>query len=307
MIRKTAIAMLLAAAGANAQALTAGDIAFTSFNADEDGLSFVTFATIAPNTQIYFSDNEWTGSAFNTGESYNVWNSGTNAIAAGSVVRLLAYDKTTLAASVGSLARVSVSGSSNWGIANSNETIYAYLGTNASAPTTFLARGGQQAIVNFLANQATGGTRPTTFDLFTHASVSSLTAPGGGNFSTPGLNSAYEITMIMGFGERVTFAAQLPNDAGLAMFETTPGGVLSDGSPAFFEMFVSPVNANQLSGSGFGDGIRVLSASLISSSSTGSSAVRPPAPAAAPRAAIARRPSVGENAMAKYVYPLGTW
>jgi hypothetical protein len=31
-----------------------------------------------------------------------------------------------------------VSGSSNWGIANSNETVYAYLGTSATAPTTFL-------------------------------------------------------------------------------------------------------------------------------------------------------------------------
>lgn len=140
MIRKTALALLLAAAGINAHAaLSAGDIAFTSFNADEDGLSFVTFTGMAANTSIYFSDNEWTGAAFNTGESYSLWNSGATSIAAGTVIRLSAYDKTTAGASLGSLSRVTVSGSANWGIANSTETIYAYVGASATAPTTFLS------------------------------------------------------------------------------------------------------------------------------------------------------------------------
>ncbi|MDE1546596.1 PEP-CTERM sorting domain-containing protein [Dechloromonas agitata] len=140
MIRKTAFALFLAAAGVNAHAaLSAGDIAFTAFNADEDGLSFVALASIEANTAIYFSDNEWNGSAFNTGESYNKWSSGSTAIAAGTIVRLSAYDKTTLSASVGTLTRETVSGSTNWGIANANETIYAYLGSNAATPTTFLA------------------------------------------------------------------------------------------------------------------------------------------------------------------------
>lgn len=131
------IAALLLSSQANA-ALNAGDIMFTAFNADEDGLSFVTFVDIAANTTIYFSDNEWTGSAFNTGESYNQWVS-SNVVAAGTVVRFSAYDKTSLAASTGVLSRVTVSGNSNWGIANSNETIYAYLGSGATAPTTFLS------------------------------------------------------------------------------------------------------------------------------------------------------------------------
>lgn len=138
MLRKSALTLLLAAAAINANAaISTGDIAFTSFNADEDGLSFVTFSNIEAGTTIYFSDNEWTGSAFNTGESYNQWNSGASTIAAGTVIRFSAYDKATLAASSGTLSRVSVSGSSNWGIANSKETIYAYLGS-ATAPTTFL-------------------------------------------------------------------------------------------------------------------------------------------------------------------------
>ncbi|WP_018412742.1 PEP-CTERM sorting domain-containing protein [Methyloversatilis thermotolerans] len=140
MFRHTALALVLASLGFSAHAaLSAGDIALTSFNADEDGLSFVALADIDANTTIYFSDNEWNGSAFNTGESYNQWSSGSSVIAAGTVVRLSAYDKTSLSASVGTLSRVSVSGSSNWGIANSNETVYAYLGTSATAPTSFLA------------------------------------------------------------------------------------------------------------------------------------------------------------------------
>lgn len=131
-----ALAALVAAGSANA--MVAGDIMFTAFNADEDGLAFVTFVDMAANTTIYFADNEWNGSAFNSGESYNVWNSGASVIAAGTVVRFSAYDKPTLSASHGTLARETVSGNTNWGIANSNETVYAYLGTSATAPTTFL-------------------------------------------------------------------------------------------------------------------------------------------------------------------------
>jgi len=162
MIRKTLLAVLLAASGVSAHAaLNTGDIAFTSFNADEDGLSFVALTNIAANTNIYFSDNEFVSGAFNTGESFNQWNSGSSAIAAGSVVRFSAYDKTTLSSSVGTLSRVTVSGSSNWGIANSNETIYAYLGTAATTPTTFLS-----AITNgsFTSNGPLDGTGLTEGD-----------------------------------------------------------------------------------------------------------------------------------------------
>lgn len=131
------IAALLLSTQANA-ALNAGDIMFTSFNADEDGLSFVTFVDIAANTTIYFSDNEWTGSAFNTGESYNQWIS-SSVVTAGSVVRFSAYDKTSLSASTGVLSRATVSGNSNWGLSNSGETVYAYLGNSATSATTFLS------------------------------------------------------------------------------------------------------------------------------------------------------------------------
>jgi hypothetical protein len=39
-------------------AFTQGDIAFISFNADEDSWSIVTFVDIDPNTIIYFTDVE---------------------------------------------------------------------------------------------------------------------------------------------------------------------------------------------------------------------------------------------------------
>ncbi|MFN6464904.1 MAG: putative Ig domain-containing protein [Nostoc sp. DedVER02] len=122
-------------------ALTQGDIAFISFNADEDGWSIVTFVDIDPNTIIYFTDNEATSlTAFNTGESYFQWNSGVNTITAGTVIRFSAIDNATnLAASIGSFNRVSVSGSSNYGLSATNETIYAYLGSSADSPTVFLS------------------------------------------------------------------------------------------------------------------------------------------------------------------------
>ncbi|MEA5601280.1 choice-of-anchor I family protein [Nostoc sp. UHCC 0252] len=122
-------------------ALTQGDIAFISFNADEDGWSIVTFVDIDPNTIIYFTDNEASSlTTFNTGESYFQWNSGANTITAGTVIRFSAIDNATnLAASIGAFSRVSVSGSSNYGLSATNETIYAYLGTSADSPTVFLS------------------------------------------------------------------------------------------------------------------------------------------------------------------------
>lgn len=143
---KHALALAAALVAFNAQALTAGDMAFTAFNADEDGFALVALTDLAADTTVYFTDNEWnglalgSGGAFNTGESYSVWHTGGLTISAGTVIRFSAVDnKTNMAASVGSFSRETVSGNSNWGLANSGETLYAYLGTNASTPTAFLA------------------------------------------------------------------------------------------------------------------------------------------------------------------------
>lgn len=142
MFRNTIVSALLLVAGANAQAaLTTGDIAFTSFNADEDGFSLVAFVDIGANTTIHFNDNEWNGNAigaggaFNSGEGVLSWNSGAAPILAGTVIRFSKYDQASRSASVGSLFGA---GGDN-GINASNETIYALLGSNANKPTAFLA------------------------------------------------------------------------------------------------------------------------------------------------------------------------
>lgn len=135
--------LALAAAAAfiaPAQALSTGDIAFTSFNADEDSWAVATFVDIAANTNIYFSDNEWNGSAFNdTNEHTLVWNTGAGTLSAGSVVVFTEIDGTpdVISASTGTLS-LAGSGGTNLGFAKSNETVYAYIGTDATTPTTFL-------------------------------------------------------------------------------------------------------------------------------------------------------------------------
>lgn len=140
-------------------ALTQGDIAFTSFNADEDGWSIVTFVDIAPNTIIYFSDNEATSlTSFNTGESYFQWNSGANTITAGNVIRFSAIDNASnLAASIGTFSRVTVSGSSNYGLSASGETVYAYLGNSPTSPTVFLTAVSSEGTTNLTPAGLTNG------------------------------------------------------------------------------------------------------------------------------------------------------
>lgn len=140
-MNKTLLALAAAALtlNAHAQLTSAGDLMFTSFNADEDGFAMVALADISANTKVYFSDNEWGGSAFNSGESYSSWVSGAATIAAGTVIRFSKVDSTTPGASIGTFSRETVSGNTNWGISTSEDTIYAYLGTSATAPTLFLS------------------------------------------------------------------------------------------------------------------------------------------------------------------------
>lgn len=111
-------------------ALGLGSIAFTGFNADgNDDLAFVALETIAAGTVVYFNDQEWQGSAFNTGEGQVTWTA-TADIAAGTVVTINSFSSAPTS-NFGS-----VSGSS--GLGSDGEAVYAYIGA-AFAPTAFLA------------------------------------------------------------------------------------------------------------------------------------------------------------------------
>jgi hypothetical protein len=140
MKRACVLAALLAATGYSQAALQPGDIAFTAFNADEDGFAIVALRDIAPFTAVYFSDNEWNGGAagggFNTGEGTYAWTTGAGAIAAGTVVRFSDIDTATRAASVGAFGQV-LSGLP--GFAATGDTLFAYTGDSASLPGALIA------------------------------------------------------------------------------------------------------------------------------------------------------------------------
>lgn len=131
------LAAVFSVANANANALTAGDIAFTSYNADEDGWALVALTDIAANTTIFFSDNEYSNTGWiDTNESALQWQTGASNIAAGTVVRFSKIDSAARAATFGSLVNGNLG--SNFGFSASAETVYAYLGTDAATPTQFL-------------------------------------------------------------------------------------------------------------------------------------------------------------------------
>ncbi len=129
-MKKSLLVLALAGLSVQAHALTTGDIAFTSFNADEDGWSIVTFVDIAANTTIFFRDDEWNGSSFNSGEGLHTWSSGAADIDAGSVIRFSKVDQASRSASIGSL-----SSTGDTGLNATSESIYAYLGTDINTPT----------------------------------------------------------------------------------------------------------------------------------------------------------------------------
>jgi hypothetical protein len=153
MLRKLLTTAILAGLAFEANAaLTTGDIAFTSFNADEDGWAIVNFVDIAANTTIYFSDNEWDGSAFNTGEGSHIWNSGLSTIEAGTVVRFNKVDQLSRSVSIGSY-----SATGDTGLNATSETIYAFLGTDVNSPTTFLAGVSTEGSANLTPAGLTSG------------------------------------------------------------------------------------------------------------------------------------------------------
>ncbi|XSC45560.1 hypothetical protein ACF1BQ_005560 [Bradyrhizobium sp. RDT10] len=122
-------------------ALGPGSIAFVGFNADgNDGFAFIVIDPIAAGSIIRFSDNEWNGSAiesggaFNTGEGGLTWTNGGSELAVGTIVELLnTSSASTRSANIGTISGGTIA------LGNSDESIYAFVGASESAPTTFLA------------------------------------------------------------------------------------------------------------------------------------------------------------------------
>ncbi|MCW1912130.1 esterase-like activity of phytase family protein [Luteolibacter sp. GHJ8] len=149
MNTRTALPSAFLAVATSSFALNTGDIAFTGFNADgNDNLAFVALAPIPSGTEIHFTDNEWTGSGFNTGESGFTWTATAN-IAAGNIVTI---DSIGTGTAVSNLGSVFFFEPANRGLSNSDEIVYAYQGTT-TAPSVFLSA---------IANDAltTGATLP---------------------------------------------------------------------------------------------------------------------------------------------------
>src|SRR5262249_3557893 len=94
---------------------------------------------IPAGTVIHFNDNEWNGQAiggggaFNTGEGSLTWTNGATDLAPGTIVELL----NTSSASTRSVNLGSISGGTI-ALGNSGESIFSFIGTDASTPTTFL-------------------------------------------------------------------------------------------------------------------------------------------------------------------------
>jgi uncharacterized protein len=206
--------------------LTKGDIAFNSFNADEDGWSIVSFVDIDPGTIVYFTDNEATSpTAFNTGESYFQWNSGTAIIPAGTVIRFSGIDGAARAASIGTFSQATVAGSSNAGLSTTADTLYAYLGTSAAAPTTFLAGisndATAQGTTDLTAAGLTVGVDAVLLTSSADYGVYNGPRSGQSSFASykPLVNTVSNWTVDMTNGD---YAATVPNTTSLAIAPPTP-------------------------------------------------------------------------------------
>lgn len=140
-LRIAAVTALGLLAGTTHAALQSGDLAFTAFNADEDGFAVVALREIAPFSAVYFTDNEWSGGVpgtgtFNTGENTFLWASGTMPVTPGTVVRFSQIDQASRSASVGAFALI-LSGTP--GFSASGDSVFAYTGAGAAQPERLIA------------------------------------------------------------------------------------------------------------------------------------------------------------------------
>jgi len=70
----------------NSQSLTTGDIAIIGVGVDTEEILLVALADVSSGESVFFTDDEWNGNSFNSGEGFYVWT--TPSISAGSVFTL---------------------------------------------------------------------------------------------------------------------------------------------------------------------------------------------------------------------------
>jgi hypothetical protein len=120
---------------------TKADLAFIGFSADNsDDFAIVTLRNYSASTVFRFTDNEWNGTAFNTGEGFFSWTSSSD-ISAGTILRfnnVSVVASRTVTDGMGSAVGGAFLGGS-MAISNSDEGIYSYFGTSDTAVTTQLA------------------------------------------------------------------------------------------------------------------------------------------------------------------------
>jgi hypothetical protein len=129
------------------------------------------------------------------------------------------------------------------------------VGTFDWAQTSFVAVGGNQAVTNF----QNGCAQSCEFTVYTQARLNGTNSQANVANTPAGLNNAFEITMVLGFRERVTTVIP-PGTSGqaAATFQAIPTGT------SFLQVFRdSSVDANPLTGYGFNDGTLILSGSGI--------------------------------------------
>ncbi len=148
--------------------LVEGDLMFVGYNADgNDGFAIVALVDIPANSTIYFTDNEWNGSAIGSGGAFNsstegeiTWNTGGSIIDEGSVIT---FDETNSASNTNyGASNGTISGTIN--LNASNEVLYMFIGTDDITPTRFIS-----AIANDGFNASKGHINGTGLSVGTNA------------------------------------------------------------------------------------------------------------------------------------------
>ena len=131
----------------------AGDIVFTAYHDTIDGLAFLFMDDCPIGEVITFTDSEWIGSSFNSGEGDLTWTNTTGAIITkGTLIIIQDAGGASMTTNIGS----TVETDSGFGTANGDQ-VYAMTGTRA-APVSFLAFVGEDQTLNGLETAVLSGT-----------------------------------------------------------------------------------------------------------------------------------------------------